>query len=182
MHLKMPFAQWRPFCLGLHDNMKTENISMKHHKYPCFCILPLEFGVNIYIRKYENSEVLCWNPYKFPKETSGNSRLQIHGNMSIDITWLNIQAKYLIQQCYATWSEIMLYESDPNAPSTCSETGGKQWQHSIRGWRNQIMVHKHIISPHCKQIRYVEFICLVFLEACIIIAFYATIAYDSAIN
>ena len=39
-------------------------------------------------------------------------------------------------------------ESDPNAPSTCSETGGKQWQHSIRGWRNSIMVHKHINSVH----------------------------------
>ena len=29
--------------------------------------------------------------------------------------------------------EIWLYGRDPNAPSTCSEPGGKQWQPSIRG-------------------------------------------------
>ena len=31
---------------------------------------------------------------------------------------------------------IWLFESDPNAPSTWSEPGGKQWQPSIRGRRN----------------------------------------------
>ena len=35
-------------------------------------------------------------------------------------------------------NEISLYKSDRNAPNTYSEPGGKQWQHSIRGWRNFI--------------------------------------------
>ena len=33
-------------------------------------------------------------------------------------------------------NEIWLFESDPNAPSTWSEPGGKQWQRSIRGRRS----------------------------------------------
>ena len=45
---------------------------------------------------------------------------------------LNISYK----QFYVTLNEIWLFESDPNAPSTWSEPGGKQWQHSIRGRRN----------------------------------------------
>ena len=45
---------------------------------------------------------------------------------------LNISYK----QFHMTLSEIWLYEGDPNAPSTSSETGGKQRQLSIRGWRN----------------------------------------------
>ena len=60
-------------------------------------------------------------------------------NMFMDVIWLNVQAKYLIQTIYITLSEIWLYKSDPNAPSTCSEPGGKQWQHSIQGWRNYII-------------------------------------------
>ena len=45
---------------------------------------------------------------------------------------LNISYK----QFYITLNDIWLYESDPNVPSTCSEPGGKQWEHSIRDWRN----------------------------------------------
>ena len=45
---------------------------------------------------------------------------------------LNITYK----QFYVTLNEIWLFESDPNAPSTWSEPGGKQWQRSIRGRRN----------------------------------------------
>ena len=40
---------------------------------------------------------------------------------------------------YNTLKYILLYESHPNAPSTHSEPGGKQWQHSIRGWRNSVL-------------------------------------------
>ena len=40
------------------------------------------------------------------------------------------------KQFYVTLNEIWLFESDPNAPSTWSERGGKQWQRSIRGRRN----------------------------------------------
>ena len=42
-------------------------------KCPCFCILPLEFGVDI---DMHNSEDLCSNQNKYPKEMSGNSRWQ----------------------------------------------------------------------------------------------------------
>ena len=97
------------------DIFSLADAAWKHPKYPCICILPPEFGVNIYIHKHENSEVLCSTRNKTPYEMSGNSRLLIHG-------------KHL--------NEIWLYESDPNAPSTCSEPGGKQWQRSIRGRRN----------------------------------------------
>ena len=45
---------------------------------------------------------------------------------------LNIAYK----QFYITSNDIWFYESDPNAPSTCSEPGGKQRQHNIRGWHN----------------------------------------------
>ena len=45
---------------------------------------------------------------------------------------LNISYK----QFYVTLNEIWLFECDPNAPSTWSEPGGKQWQRSIRGRRN----------------------------------------------
>ena len=45
---------------------------------------------------------------------------------------LNISYK----QFYVTLNEIWLFESDPNAPSTWSEPGGKQWQRSFRGRRN----------------------------------------------
>ena len=45
---------------------------------------------------------------------------------------LNISYK----QFYVTLNEIWLFASDPNAPSTWSEPGGKQWQRSIRGRRN----------------------------------------------
>ena len=50
------------------------------------------------------------------------------------LPWLNVQAKSLIQQFYINFKETRLYESRPNAPSTYNEPGGKQWQHSIRGW------------------------------------------------
>ena len=40
------------------------------------------------------------------------------------------------KQFYVTLNEKWLYESDPNAPSTCSEPGGKQWQCSIGGQCN----------------------------------------------
>ena len=79
------------------DIFSLADAAWKHPKYPCFCTLPLEFGVNIDIHKHENSEVLCSNRNKSPKEMSGNSRFQIHGNVLIDFIWLNVQAKYLIQ-------------------------------------------------------------------------------------
>ena len=73
------------FWYELHGITQTQDIfsladtAWKHHEYPCFCILPLEFEVNIDIHKHENSEVIYSNRNKSPKEMSGNSRLQKHG-------------------------------------------------------------------------------------------------------
>ena len=62
------------------DIFSLADTAWKRPEYPCFCILPLEFGVNIDIHKHENSEVLCSNRNKsLIKEMSGNSRLQIRG-------------------------------------------------------------------------------------------------------
>ena len=35
---------------------------------------------------------------------------------------------------YINLREIWFYKKDANAPSACSNPGGKQWQHSIQGW------------------------------------------------
>ena len=61
------------------DIFSLVDAAWKHPKYPWFCTLPLEFVVNIDIHKHENSEVLCSNRNKSPKEMSGNSRLQMYG-------------------------------------------------------------------------------------------------------
>ena len=56
---------------------------------------------------------------------------------------LNISYK----QFYITLNEIWLYESDLNAPSTCSEPSGKQWQPSIRGWHIARWRAKNCLRP-----------------------------------
>ena len=61
------------------DIFSLAGTAWKHPKYPCFCILPLEFDVNIDIHKHENSEVIYSHCNKSPKEMSGNSKLQKHG-------------------------------------------------------------------------------------------------------
>ena len=61
------------------DIFSLADATWKHPKYPWFCILLLDIGVNIDIHKHENSEVLCSNCNKSPKEMSGNSILQIYG-------------------------------------------------------------------------------------------------------
>ena len=61
------------------DLFSLADAAWKHPKYPIFCILPLEFEVNIDIHKHVNSEVIYSNRNKSPKEMSGNSRLQKYG-------------------------------------------------------------------------------------------------------
>ena len=90
--------------------MQHENIPNTHVSAYCRKSLWSTLTCN----KHENSEVLCSIHNKSPYEMFEDSRLQIH----------------------VTLNEIWLYESDPNAPSTWSEPGGKQWQRSIRGRRD----------------------------------------------
>ena len=95
-------VQWgrvtsRPVITQTPDIFSLADAAWKQHKHPCFCILPLEFGVNTDIYKHENNEVLCSNPNKSPKEMAGNSRLQNMEHVLIDFILLNVQAKYLIQ-------------------------------------------------------------------------------------
>ena len=61
------------------DIFSLVDASWKHPEYPCFCILPPEFEVNIDIHKHENSVVIYLNRNKSPKEMAENSRLQKHG-------------------------------------------------------------------------------------------------------
>ena len=61
------------------DIFSLADAAWKHPKYASFCILPLEFGVDIDIHKHENSELLCSNRNKSSTEMSGNCRLQKHG-------------------------------------------------------------------------------------------------------
>ena len=61
------------------DIFSLVDIAWKHPKYPCFCILPLEYEVNTDLHKHEYSEVIYSNRNKSPKGMSGNSRLQKHG-------------------------------------------------------------------------------------------------------
>ena len=49
-----------------------------------------------------------------------------------------------------------LYESDPNAPSTWSEPGGKQWQRSIRGRRNwDVELGSYAVIRHLRSVAFV---------------------------
>ena len=56
-------------------------------------------------------------------------------NMFKDFFWLNVQTKSPTQTILYQLNEIWFYESDQNAPCTWKESGGKQWQHSIRSWK-----------------------------------------------
>ena len=106
----------------------------KHHKYPCFYILPLDLGstltcinmktVRFYVKIALNLQRICL----------GTPDCKYTDNMVIDFNWLNMQAKSPTQPVLYQFNEIWLCESDPNAPSICGERGGKQWQHSIRVW------------------------------------------------
>ena len=94
----------------------------KHPKYPWFCILPLEFGVNIDIQKHENSEVLCSNRNKSSKKMPRKPWLQIHENILIDFIWLNVQTKSLIQTIlYQSRWGIALWKS-PQCPQSMQWT------------------------------------------------------------
>ena len=104
------------------DIFSLADATRKHSKYPCFCILPLEFGVNIDMHKHENSEVIYSNRNKSPKGMSGNSRLQKHGNMLIDFIWLNVQAKYLIHTILYHFKWDMALWKWPKCPQYMQRT------------------------------------------------------------
>ena len=65
-----PVVQMMAWCqtgtIWINDGLITQtqdiislvDAAWKHPKYPCICILPLEFEVNIDIHKHENSEVI----------------------------------------------------------------------------------------------------------------------------
>ena len=123
------------------DIFSVADAAWKHPKYPCFCILSLEFVVNIDIQNMKTVKFYVQPAINHHMKCLGTPDCKYMENMSVDFIWLNAQAKYLIQTilCHFKWDmpgEIWLFESDPNAPSTWSEPGGKQWQRSIRGRRN----------------------------------------------
>ena len=77
--LRMGFQLTGLLITQTQDIFSLADAAWKHPKYPCFCILPLEFEINIDIHKHKNSQLIYSNRNKFPKEMSGNSRLQKHG-------------------------------------------------------------------------------------------------------
>ena len=106
------------------DIFSLADTAWKHHKNPCFCILPLDFEVNIAIHKHENSEGTYSNRNKSQKEISGNSRLQNKNmeNMLIDFIWLNVQAKYLIQTILGHFKWHMALWKWPKCPQYMQRT------------------------------------------------------------
>ena len=137
MELGWSLNVWVP-CLRMPqtpDIFSVADAAWKHPKYPCFCILSLEFVVNIDIQNMKTVKFYVQPAINHHMKCLGTPDCKYMENMSVDFIWLNAQAKYLIQ-FYVTLNEIWLFESDPNAPSTWSERGGKQWQRSIRGRRN----------------------------------------------
>ena len=99
----------------------------KHPKYPCFCILPLGFEVNIDIHKHENSEFIYSNHNKSPTDMSGNSRLRKH-EKHVNRFHLNVQAIYLIPRILYHFKWYVALWKWPKCPSTCREAAGKLWQ------------------------------------------------------
>ena len=104
------------------DIFSLADAAWKHLKYTCFCVLPLEFRVNIDIHKHENNEVLCSNCHKSLKEMAGNSILQKHENMLIDFVWLNVLAKYLIQTIWYNFKWDMALWKWPKCPGYIQRT------------------------------------------------------------
>ena len=137
MELGWSLNVWVP-CLRMPqtpDIFSVADAAWKHPKYPCFCILSLEFVVNIDIQNMKTVKFYVQPAINHHMKCLGTTDCKYMENMSMDFIWLNAQAKYLIS-FNVTLNEIWLFESDPNAPSTWSERGGKQWQRSIRGRRN----------------------------------------------
>ena len=87
------------------DIFSLVDAAWKHHKYPCFCILPPDFEINIDMHKHKNSEVVCSTRNKHHMKCLGTPDCKYMENMSIDFIWLNVQMKYLIQTilCYFKW-------------------------------------------------------------------------------
>ena len=90
--------------------------------YPCFCILPPEFGVNIDILKHENNEVLCSNRNKSPRKCLGTPNCKYMENMLVDFIWLNVQAKYLEQTILYHFKWDMALWKWPKCPQCMQRT------------------------------------------------------------
>ena len=79
------------------DIFSLADAAWKHPKYPCFCILPLEFEVNIDIHKHKTVSLYIQIAINIQRtECLGTPDCKNTENMSIDFIWLNVQAKYLI--------------------------------------------------------------------------------------
>ena len=101
------------------DIFSLTGAAWKHPKHPCFCILPLEFEVNIDIHKHENMKTL-----RLYIQTSINPQRKCLGtpdcknmwNVLIDFIWINVQAKYFIQTILYHFKWDMALRKWPKLP------------------------------------------------------------------
>ena len=88
-------------------NLKWYHFEWKHPKYPCICILLLEFvqtATNRQRKCLRSPDCICMK------------------NLLSDFIWLNVQAKSPYKPYYANLNEICLYESDPKCPHVHAAT------------------------------------------------------------
>ena len=98
---------WVP-CLRMPqtpDIFSVADAAWKHPKYPCFCILSLEFVVNIDIQNMKTVKFYVQPAINHHMKCLGTPDCKYMENMSVDFIWLNAQAKYLIQTilCHFKW-------------------------------------------------------------------------------
>ena len=79
------------------DIFSLADATWKHTKYPCFCILPLEFGSTLTYINMETVRFYVQTAINLHRKCLGTPDCQITENMLINFIWLNVQAKYLVQ-------------------------------------------------------------------------------------
>ena len=111
--------------------------SMKTSQIPMFLHIAASLGSTLTYINMKTVRFYVETAINLQRKCLGTPDCKNMENMLINFIWrVKVQDKYLMETIFITLNEIWLYESDPNAPITCSEPGGKQRQHSIRGWRN----------------------------------------------
>ena len=138
MELGWSLNVWVP-CLRMPqtpDIFSVADAAWKHPKYPCFCILSLEFVVNIDIQNMKTVKFYVQPAINHHMKCLGTPDCKYMENMLVDFIWLNAQAKYLIQTilCHFKW-DMALWKWPK-----CSQYMKRTWwqtvatQHSGSTW------------------------------------------------
>ena len=106
------------------DIFPLADVAWKHPKYPWFCILPLEFGVNRDIHKHENSKFYVQTAINLQRKCLGTPDCKYTENMVIDFIWLNVK---FIQTILYNFKWDMVLWKWPKCP-----------QFMLRTWRQTL--------------------------------------------